>query len=183
MWSVDFSFRKHPSNGFHCYWKAPVIQTEFTHLCHVQGENQSWYVEDPTKTYKTRKQAAREYLKGVLESRLSFKPQVWWGNPCRDSIVIPADIADRIYSILVETCGASSNSHDRDSFIYNHTKTEYTSQEFRFGGWLGFGGKFRNHGNFWSVDCYREDESAVTLLMIDNANTKLQALYLETYSD
>lgn len=49
--------------------------------------------------------------------------------------------------------------------------------EWRFCGHLGFGGKFRFPG-FW-VDCYPEDISPEREKVIQEANSRLQALRAE----
>ena len=61
--------------------------------------------------------------------------------------------ANRIYDILVEIGGASTDY--RNDFIYHHTKESNPCEEWRFGGKLGFGGKYRSVDN--RVDCYSED--------------------------
>lgn len=81
--------------------------------------------------------------------------------------------AKAVYAVLQETCGAGD---DELSFVYEFTK-ELPTTEWRFGGSLGFGGKFRYPR--MSVDCYPEDESAARLAMISAANAKLAVLKTE----
>lgn len=84
-------------------------------------------------------------------------------------------LANRVYDILVEHCGAGDGEWDRPDFIHTHRDgAEYPPDEYRFIGSLGFGGKF------WSypmrVSCYREDETPERLASIAAANEALADL-------
>lgn len=87
--------------------------------------------------------------------------------------------AEAVWQILVEMCGARSDH----GFIHHQTSAHVT--EWRFGGLLGFGGKFwrtSGHrpdgtwGEQWRVDCYIEDETPERRAIIDAANERLWQL-------
>jgi hypothetical protein len=96
--------------------------------------------------------------------------------------VIDRAVADAAWTILVEHCAAREDG--RAEFVASVTRRSEGSRngEYRFGGALGFGGKF-----WWDtmplagrpalrVSCYREDMSAERRAMIDAANARLAAL-------
>ena len=81
--------------------------------------------------------------------------------------------ANKIYDVLVELGGASER--DRDSFVYHHTKEESEMpSEWRFGGKLGFGGKYWSERNW--VTCYSEDEIWVEVGLIEKINERLSKI-------
>lgn len=84
---------------------------------------------------------------------------------------IPQPIANEIYDILVELGGAYEHARDQFLAAAAHGITEY-----RFGGHLGFGGKFWTTKGGWTVDCYPEDETAGRLATIDDINHRLATL-------
>lgn len=103
---------------------------------------------------------------------------------------ISALLSHEIYDVLVETCDAPDKERevmagenkglkykpDRDSFVHEFSETEEPTNEWRFCGGLGFGGKFwHNHG--FSVSCYSEDSNKKRNKMIADANEKLKVLY------
>lgn len=77
--------------------------------------------------------------------------------------------ADKIYNCLIENCGACP--HNQQSFISLQTTKEIV--EWRFGGKLGFGGKFWNNDNRWYVSCYQEDETKTRNKIIEKTNLEL----------
>jgi len=85
--------------------------------------------------------------------------------------------ANDVYDLLVQIGGAYEP--DRQSFVYAHVKDKYPCTEWRFSGYLGFGGKYRSGRN--SVDCYREDETAKRLAIIEELNSELSELPIDTY--
>ncbi len=89
------------------------------------------------------------------------------------SFEIDNDTAEKIYDILVETCGAQPNKRSEFVAIVNRTN------EYRFQGSLGFGGKFWNSGNRWTVSCYTEDETPEAKQMIQQADEQLKTLLKE----
>lgn len=82
--------------------------------------------------------------------------------------------ANKVYDILESTCQAYPG--DRDSFVYEYTSEDryHLSDEWRFSGALGFGGKFRFPR--MTVDCYQEDETPERLAMIEAANAQLKEI-------
>lgn len=80
--------------------------------------------------------------------------------------------ANAVYDILVREAKAPDGSW-RDSFVLEFTGERPTNQ-WRFCGALGFGGKFRFPR--LSVDCYREDETPERLRMIQWTNAALGLL-------
>ena len=81
--------------------------------------------------------------------------------------------ANLIYDILVRLCSAVEG--DRESFVF-HLTGENPPVEWRFGGVLGFGGKFWANNNRLYVTCYREDETSKRRKVIDRTNDALDAL-------
>ena len=79
--------------------------------------------------------------------------------------------ARAVYAVLVEECGAPVISFD--DFVSVFTGTSPT-QEWRFCGDLGFGGKFRHPE--MRVNCYPEDETPVRLAVIQQANARLAVI-------
>jgi hypothetical protein len=90
--------------------------------------------------------------------------------------------AHAAYDILVRLAGASDHRDARDEFVYHVAHVYRPATEFRFGGSLGWGGKFRNNGNCNDtphVTCYREHETPERVAAIVNVNTALAALFGE----
>lgn len=78
--------------------------------------------------------------------------------------------------VLVPICGARGDVHEH-GFLQHHLDEQYPATEWRIGGSLGFGGKFRLRSDLTSqVDCYREDETPERLQTIASANAALKAL-------
>lgn len=74
---------------------------------------------------------------------------------------------EKIYEVLVTLGGASPDM--RESFLNNHLDDNCT--EWRFGGHLGFGGKYRSRKN--AVDCYPEDRTRERDALIGQINAAL----------
>lgn len=88
--------------------------------------------------------------------------------------------AHAAFDVLVEHAGASAGQ--REEFVANQTYT--VVEEFRFGGTLGFGGKFyrdvtllpdRTLGEHWRVSCYPEDRTPERQQAIADTNAALMA--------
>jgi len=77
-----------------------------------------------------------------------------------------------IYDLLVRIGGASDLS--RQDFIYHHARSSEPCDEYRFQGFLGYGGKYRRKTN--TVDCYQEDETPQRLAIIERLNNELKKL-------
>ena len=83
---------------------------------------------------------------------------------------------DRVYSVLVEHTGAPDNEDARFAFVFEFTGQRPTSQ-YRFGGILGFGGKFFFPA--FNVSCYSEDRTAEREAAIQATNVALKAMATE----
>jgi len=93
------------------------------------------------------------------------------------------EMANKVYDVLVEECGANDSDMWRDMFVSHHIKDDCLwggVSEWRFQGLLGFGGKFwicTSRG--WDVNYYREDATHERDQMMRKANERLDALYKE----
>lgn len=83
---------------------------------------------------------------------------------------ISKEKANNVYDLLVSIGGAYEP--DRGNFIYHHTESKGGCDEWRFGGKLGFGGKYRSGYN--SVNCYMEDETDERKSIITELNCALR---------
>lgn len=96
----------------------------------------------------------------------------WQGERLRKLEAATAEaFALRIWSVLCEYVGASLA--DQDNFV-QHMAGNDPPSEWRFGGTLGFGGKF--YPAEMAVRCYPEDETPARLAAIRNANVALARL-------
>lgn len=86
--------------------------------------------------------------------------------------------AYEVWAILERLAGASEGA--RSSFVHHQTEG---CTEFRFQGWLGFGGKFWNANDRWYVTAYpesvtpqREQVIGVTNAALDGLRASYEAL-------
>lgn len=79
---------------------------------------------------------------------------------------------NKVYDILVSLGGALEG--ERDSFVYSFARDPQPSDEWRFGGKFGFGGKY--HLGINQVTCYREDHNVKVSRTITAVNSALAAL-------
>jgi len=87
----------------------------------------------------------------------------------------PDQIFNKAWDILVAYAGASKDSMWRPIFV-EYFLAKRSNQEFRFGGYLGHGGKFwRNDGRYY-VQCYPEDRNPNRTKVIEETNKWLSAL-------
>ncbi len=91
---------------------------------------------------------------------------------------------EKAWDILSNLAGASSNKWDRSSFAEAFTDLKHEATEWRFQGYLGFGGKFwRRHGfnglEEFDVSCYKEDRNPTRDAMVNKVNQALKALVEE----
>jgi hypothetical protein len=82
--------------------------------------------------------------------------------------------ARAVYEFLVAEAGAPAFPEDVGSFVAEFTG-ESPTNEWRFQGSLGFGGKFRFPR--MTVDCYPEDETAERLDAIKRTNARLATVF------
>lgn len=80
------------------------------------------------------------------------------------------DQADAIWTVFVEHAGAPETCRDQFLSVQTHSHCP----EYRFGGALGFGGKFWTQ--HWDVTCYSEDETPQRQAIITTTNAALAAL-------
>lgn len=86
------------------------------------------------------------------------------------------DQANAVFDILAQHAGASPGGGRRDDFIAHQTAG--STDDYRFQGALGFGGKFWNCNGLWYVTAYPEDLEARPdrRAAVDTTNAKLAAL-------
>lgn len=80
------------------------------------------------------------------------------------------EAAQKVYDILVDTCGAKNGDDERATFVYEYT-SDCPTHEYRFCGELGMGGKFRYPSMI--VTCYEENRTPKRDVMITSANERL----------
>lgn len=96
---------------------------------------------------------------------------------------IDKSYADAIWTILVEHCGARDTEEDRYDFVYWVAISTSPTNEYRFGGHLGFGGKFYNTIQKLYVTTYPEDLTPEMEVIIANTDAALAALAEERDDD
>ena len=84
--------------------------------------------------------------------------------------------AQDIYAILVAMAKAPDHEWAVRQFV--DAQTRDFCPEYRFGGALGFGGKFWRNGGRLYVTCYQEDETASKKKLIAKTNEALTRLQL-----
>lgn len=78
--------------------------------------------------------------------------------------------AHRIYDLLVREAGArESQRDDFVAYVSTHAHTEW-----RFGGSLGFGGKFWNSSERYYVTCYPDEETPERRAIVQRVNEALE---------
>lgn len=83
---------------------------------------------------------------------------------------IPEPDCQKIYDMLLE---AGATERWRTDFVLHMSGT---TREYRFGGMLGFGGKFYNPSGRWYISCYPEDRTDERATIIEGINARLRAL-------
>lgn len=91
-------------------------------------------------------------------------------------IDLTKDQSESIYKILEECCGAASD--ELRAFVDYMCPTNADSHgfEWRFSGWLGFGGKLYSNSQGIYVDCYAEERSPLAVFAIKIANERITDL-------
>ena len=92
--------------------------------------------------------------------------------------MITTELADKIWDILVEDCGAIET--EREGFIHAAKTTK--NLEYRFCGKLGFGGKIYLETPP-RISCYSEDRTKERDEIIQKTNKKLSELYETTQTE
>jgi len=203
---IDFSFRGRHISGrgegrhsYYCDWTQPDRNLPPfkgnipVYLCTVEGKRGDWYVHlkltSPRESlgpFKTRWEAANaylgHYLKGLTEEIPKPPPSFDWPTPRRDPRTLTEEQAVAVYDVLVNRCGAHSSRHDRRDFIHAMMKAEPV-REYRFGGWLGHGGKFWNDPGCFRVTAYGEDETPMVAWRLAQARWDLFKLWMSWFWD
>lgn len=92
---------------------------------------------------------------------------------------ITPEQADAVYDILIRHAGARDNGDARHNFVFAVTSSQPTD-EYRFMGHLGSGGKFRNNGNNNDVpyvDYYPEERTKSRDAVVLATNAFLAELF------
>lgn len=84
------------------------------------------------------------------------------------------ELAEAIYTIAVEECGARDTINDRYDYVRYAVSDD--GFEYRFGGMLGFGGKILNSGDRVCITCYPEDRTPDRDAAIERANARISIL-------
>lgn len=82
--------------------------------------------------------------------------------------------ANAVYDILIREAGADNREHWRENFV--QCQTTVAPREYRFGGFLGFGGKFWNTNEGWYVTAYPEDYTPDLVRIAERTNLELADL-------
>ena len=77
-----------------------------------------------------------------------------------------------VYDVLIDLAGAPHA--EKENFVYSHIKIDAIVEEWRFGGYLGFGGKYWSEKN--SVNCYQENETPKIIKLIEEINKRLDEI-------
>lgn len=81
-----------------------------------------------------------------------------------------------LQQVVERICGGKEDYPD--VFVKRHTAADYAVEEWRFQGYLAFGGKLRtDHDLRCKVNCYPEHESPERRAIIVEADAALEHLY------
>lgn len=191
---LEVKFSARPEGGYAAS-HLDYLTGEWKPACAVLKTPEGWTTaamlgDDPVEPQKTRKAAVRALLTRqwnryaeALEEELPYERYYENYDRGEANRRMSPDLSNQIFDILVAECGAQESG--RDSFLASMSMDvrdeNYRSNEHRFGGWLGFGGKFWNERNRFRVSAYDEDTNPRTRLMMARANKKLQDLYQQTW--
>lgn len=182
-----FTYKKNRKAGGYDVHYQGLLDSNARLLCTIRKtEEGRWEVplpNGPLGPFRDRWLASYAYLGHLLDEpakTLDMKVRCQWAEldlRRHGSRVLDAELAGKIYDILVEKCRAPAD--EKSSFVHSHTERPHTCTEWRFCGLLGFGGKFRNHSDRLFVDCYRENEDPETLTIMAETNEAIFKLYVE----
>lgn len=141
-----------------------------------------WVLSPSTKreVFKTRRDAAISDFRAKMNLKvevieLQLKIAYDANHERQGDLRLPLDVGYELYEILERMCGASSDRRAADAFAYSENGRHIW--EYRFGGLLGFGGKFWNTARKWYVSAYPEDMTPEMRYRIARTNIELQMLY------
>lgn len=85
---------------------------------------------------------------------------------------------NKIYDVLI---GAGASDSERQSFIYHFTSNN-PPHEWRFSGYLGFGGKlwYTDEEKPCYINCYSEHMNKKSIKIIEHVNAELEEIFNET---
>ena len=175
-----FTFKRLTPRFTNVHYVGPVATPDL--LCTLEKVNGMWVVPGtPVPPSKTRLLAAYGYLQvcvcdPVTRTMEAETRAAWDRTPLQTGpIFLTVEQASTVYDLLVSKCGA--NERDRAAFVqYCADLTTSCGGEWRFGGLLGFGGKFYVTGFRWYVGGYG-GEAAEERYIIAETNQALQQMY------
>lgn len=196
-WLCEFKFCNTDLPGVYEYsWRLRDRYTEgctlgskgvkYEPLCWVErsADKKGWVASaiqtlsiDPPKSHKNRELAAQDFLENKFRKEAFFtKPNYWtWPHRSPVGMLISTQEADEIMEILKKECGFSEREdYFKDSITEDQ---ENSGREFRFCGYLGFGGKFHYSSSGYFVNTYSEESDGATDLMVAKANKQLGHLW------
>jgi hypothetical protein len=158
-------------------------------LCYIEKGAEGWLIplpNGPLGPFKDRWAAGVAYLKTLkdpVSEKLEREIEARWrqNHTYRRDRSLTREQASAIYDVLVQRCKADNRDREKENFIYSHAEREFTPHEWRFGGVLGFGGKFWNTESRWYVSAYNENIDAETRLIIAETNEVLQKMFIDTF--
>lgn len=137
--------------------------------------------------HKTRNEACDDHANRTYwypkAAEANFETFAWWQRVPqvqRTVRTLTEDAANHIYTMLVNALLAPESY--RDVFVHDQTGPDPT-YEWRFGGMLGFGGKFRNESSRFRVDMYQEDQTPYLLWLEAKANRHLVEMYKRIFPE
>lgn len=188
-----FSFRPWGEPGKERSYRV-VLQVEadgpLETLGWLQGSSKTGFIItgelfDIATNFGLRREAAEAMADVTFKSRTEkimteLRP-TWRNIALRSDRALTQAVADKVYDLLV-AFGAADQEVERDSFVYFHShEAQSISNEYRFQGVFGFGGKFRNDCRSFYVDYYCENANPYLDWLQADLNQQLHQLYIEEY--
>lgn len=194
----EFKFTRGGISDYDACYRGP-IDSDFQRLCVLTRASQisEFKSADPRKwvgiggsvmtgPHRTRLGAASAFLGLVCSQEAAFveqETQNGWDNLLREGLTprgqpLSHAVAADIYDILVQH--ARANIGDRRYFALRQSTVTPDSpkiDEWRFGGLLGYGGKFWNVNDKWYVTAYPEDTTDEIRRIIAGTNLALLELF------
>lgn len=145
--------------------------------CVVEKVEKGWVLRGHhDRVHKSRQMAARHHLDLIWSKVTTDKEmeiQARWQRSSHLRIVeVSPEMAASIYNVLVEMAMAPSG--DKDAFV-----AQFRFGEWRFGGFLGSGGKFNANPGRWFVSAYREHLNLETRWVRNQVDEALHALFVK----
>ena len=172
------AFKKAGTGGYTSTWTNPI-----TGECYPSVDVTKTALGWKAGGYfgKTRKAAVTTHLWAKWETEALALEEVnnlaRSNNAFRPDLLIPEEIANQIFDVMRDLNGIGDANWNRGSFTTSVDRE--VVREYRFGGWLGFGGKFWNEERGFSVSTGNSD--SFTRLVAARINEALQDIYIEHY--